>query len=810
MGGRGAMTTAPIRLQDLRRRLYVKAKAEKDWRCWGLYVHVTKLETLNAAYTLAKQDNGAPGIDGVTFAAIEEAGVEAFLAQLRAELVSRSYRPLRNRRVEIPKGEGKVRVLGIPAIRDRVVQGALKLILEPIFEGDFHDGSYGYRPKRTAQQAVDRVAEAIVRSKTRVIDVDLAAYFGCRDIVPPDSWCGVKEVGMVGHDLDSQAFSLPAAHVDGGELAAFYPLQHRLSGHAETQPRFEHRQVAWGSLFDEARPQLVGHADAPGGAGRELFTDDDAGSEPAVQRRRRDAEDRGGLLDGEQFAVSALGERLAPGDVAVAAQTSDVQRREALPAGGAFALAIEDAGDDGIGVMRGETANEGEAVFVGSNARGTGAQADMKFGDGAPAPTQGQVRAALVAFDGEHDLLQQGTQELLLVAIGRGGGGPDASKIVAEGAEAFGVDLAEGAPPLMLAGLELALRDFKIPQALLPLGFEAASHETIFRFDRAIPALGAFGSIPRALDRQPPLRERGLIIVVELLRGDERGVDGGRSEGREERRGDGLVDLDPADGEAVDAAARDEILARAVIARRGRAPAVMRVQPATAVPAGGEALQQRGAFSHGATRQVWMRVDVAIDARLIGFVRLPVNEAFVVTREEDAPVGARQPANSLLDGAVRRDVPLAARSTIDVGASIYRIGEQMVNRGVRRHDPADAIDAVGLQRERQLFGAKPEPDLAHRAEFGEAGEDGADRAGHCFVGMEPDLAVVVAPHEADRQAAAQLAAGCFVADAAFETGAEDVQLGFTHRALESEDQPVVEQGRMVHAVGIADQGVGHA
>ncbi len=171
------MTTAPISRQDLRRRLYVKAKAEKDWRFWGLYVHVAKLETLHAAYALAKQDNGAPGIDGVTFAAIEEAGVEAFLAQLRDALVSRSYWPLRNRRVEIPKEGGKVRVLGIPAIRDRVVQGALKLIVEPIFEADFHDGSYGYRPKRTAQQAVDRVAEAIVRNKTRVIDVDLAAYF---------------------------------------------------------------------------------------------------------------------------------------------------------------------------------------------------------------------------------------------------------------------------------------------------------------------------------------------------------------------------------------------------------------------------------------------------------------------------------------------------------------------------------------------------------------------------------------------------------------------------------------------------------
>ncbi|MGH9784883.1 MAG: group II intron reverse transcriptase/maturase, partial [Terriglobia bacterium] len=176
-GGRGAMTTAPITLQDLRRRLYVKAKAEKHWRVWGLYVHVVKLETLHTAYGLAKQDHGAPGIDGVTFAAIEEAGVEGFLAQLRDDLVSRTYWPLRNRRVEIPKEGGKVRVLGIPAIRDRVVQGALKLILEPIFEADFHDGSYGYRPRRTAQQAVDRVAEAIVRNKTRVIDVDLAAYF---------------------------------------------------------------------------------------------------------------------------------------------------------------------------------------------------------------------------------------------------------------------------------------------------------------------------------------------------------------------------------------------------------------------------------------------------------------------------------------------------------------------------------------------------------------------------------------------------------------------------------------------------------
>src|SRR5712692_12101501 len=107
MEGRGAMTTTPISLQDLRRRLYVKAKAEKDWQFWGLYVHVAKLETLRAAYDLAKRNHGAPGIDGVTFEAIEAAGVDAFLVQLRVELAARTYRPLRTRRAEIPKDDGK-------------------------------------------------------------------------------------------------------------------------------------------------------------------------------------------------------------------------------------------------------------------------------------------------------------------------------------------------------------------------------------------------------------------------------------------------------------------------------------------------------------------------------------------------------------------------------------------------------------------------------------------------------------------------------------------------------------------------------
>ncbi len=113
----------------------------------------------------------------MTFAAIESAGVEAFLTGLRDELVAGTYRPLPNRKKEIPKDGGKVRILGIPTIRDRVVQGALKLILEPIFESDFQDGSYGYRPKRTAHQAVAKVKKAVVRRLTRVIDLDLQTYF---------------------------------------------------------------------------------------------------------------------------------------------------------------------------------------------------------------------------------------------------------------------------------------------------------------------------------------------------------------------------------------------------------------------------------------------------------------------------------------------------------------------------------------------------------------------------------------------------------------------------------------------------------
>ena len=175
--GRGEMRKAPSSLQDLRRQIYHKAKSEQTHRFWGLLVHVAKLDTLTEAYQQAKRNGGVPGIDGQTFADIEAGGHAQFLRAIRDELLAGTYHPQPNRVVEIPKGEGKVRKLQIPCIRDRVVQGALKLILEAIFEADFCPNSYGYRPKRSPHQALAEVRRSVLRRMSTVVEVDLARYF---------------------------------------------------------------------------------------------------------------------------------------------------------------------------------------------------------------------------------------------------------------------------------------------------------------------------------------------------------------------------------------------------------------------------------------------------------------------------------------------------------------------------------------------------------------------------------------------------------------------------------------------------------
>jgi RNA-directed DNA polymerase len=167
----------PIRLRRLQWKLYCKAKAEPDYRFYLLYDKLYRDDILAHAYAVAKANGGAPGVDGVTFERVEAAGLEAWLAGLREELRTQCYRPQPVRRVMIPKPGGGERPLGIPTIRDRVVQTAAKLVLEPIFEADFEDAAYGYRPGRSAADAIRRVQALLEQGYTAVVDADLSKYF---------------------------------------------------------------------------------------------------------------------------------------------------------------------------------------------------------------------------------------------------------------------------------------------------------------------------------------------------------------------------------------------------------------------------------------------------------------------------------------------------------------------------------------------------------------------------------------------------------------------------------------------------------
>lgn len=171
----------PEKIRTLQRKLYVKAKAEPEFRFYQLYDKVWREDILAHAYALARENDGAPGVDGVTFDEIEAAGLEEWLSGLREDLRSKTYRTQPVRRVLIPKPGGGERPLGIPTIRDRVVQTAVKLVIEPIFEADLEPNTYGYRPNRSAADAIKQVKDLLWAGHTDVVDADLSKYF---DTIP--------------------------------------------------------------------------------------------------------------------------------------------------------------------------------------------------------------------------------------------------------------------------------------------------------------------------------------------------------------------------------------------------------------------------------------------------------------------------------------------------------------------------------------------------------------------------------------------------------------------------------------------------
>ena len=189
-------TGMPPKLVAWRQKLSEKAKQEKKFRFYSLYNLVFHADTLRWAWTLVRRNKGAPGVDGVTFEQIEqrEGGVDRFLGELEQELKEKTYKAQFVRRVYIEKENGKLRPLGIPVIRDRVVQMAVKLVIEPIFEADFHDCSYGYRPRRSAQDAIRAIKEHLKDGKGEVYDADLSGYF---DSIPHDKLMACLRMRMV-------------------------------------------------------------------------------------------------------------------------------------------------------------------------------------------------------------------------------------------------------------------------------------------------------------------------------------------------------------------------------------------------------------------------------------------------------------------------------------------------------------------------------------------------------------------------------------------------------------------------------------
>jgi RNA-directed DNA polymerase len=272
------MTKAPSSLQELRRRIYRKAKSETTHRFWGLFVHITKTETLEEAYRIAKGNGGAPGIDGQSFQDIESVGRAAFLAAVREDLVTGRYKPMPNRRVGIPKGNGKVRTLQIPGIRDRVVQGALKLILEAVFEADFCPNSYGFRPKRSPHRALAEVRRSVMRRMSTVIDVDLSRYFDtirhsvlldkiAKRIQDPQVMHLVKQVIKVGGKLgvpQGGPFSPLAANIYLNEMDWIFDAIRRKTAEGEYEAVNYHR------FADDIVITVSGHHTKRGWAERAL------------------------------------------------------------------------------------------------------------------------------------------------------------------------------------------------------------------------------------------------------------------------------------------------------------------------------------------------------------------------------------------------------------------------------------------------------------------------------------------------------------------------------------------------------------
>src|SRR5215218_9454739 len=231
-------------VRALQRVLYRSAKQQPDRRFHALFDKVARGDILERAWEEVRANRGAPGVDGVTIDQVEASGVASFLKNPAAQRRAGRYRPAPLRRVRIPKpGQpGKTRPLGIPTVRDRVAMTAAKLVLEPIFEADFLPSSYGFRPKRSAHQALEAIRVEANRGADWGLDADVRDCLGGPSHYPLAVGEGVEQPTVGLGDLDAQALSSAGADVDGAQFAALDTLQHRLAGDPQRHGGLQHRQ----------------------------------------------------------------------------------------------------------------------------------------------------------------------------------------------------------------------------------------------------------------------------------------------------------------------------------------------------------------------------------------------------------------------------------------------------------------------------------------------------------------------------------------------------------------------------------------
>src|SRR5437868_10725861 len=411
--------------------------------------------------------------------------------------------------------------------------------------------------------------------------------------------------------------------------------------------------------------------------------------------------------------------------------------------------------------MNCEPAHQRDRVLVGADSgRPRARQSEVDLVERAALPAQREMGGRLVALDLDRDVFDEGAQQFLPVARRGRWRVPDGGEIGSECEETIALGLRDHPRPLFFAAFQLDLGRLKCAQALLPVAFEAARHQPIVGIDSAIAARGALRFVIGSLDPEPPLLQSDFAFGLQPLSGGKGGGQPSRLQGCDEGPSDGLVDLDTADIEAIDAAVLDENLARAVVTWRGVATSIVGMQTATAMTTAGQPLRERAALPHGAARLVRSGLCIAGDAFLVSLIGLPVNEARMMLRDQHLPFGAREVSHALLAPAGGIEDDLVAGSAVDVRAGVDGVGKELVNGGVARLDASELCALMHLEWEFEPLRAEPQPHAPGRAGLGEMGKDLADGGADGFIRVKTNLALLLAPDQADGQAAPEFAARC--------------------------------------------------